>query len=308
MRFVHYSQENKVLNKENFVNVEIEQLLNGTNETHWLNPSKGVMYLSLENLDGNSDWYNMCVKDESTDWINKTKSVFDINLNCDKILIFDKFSDLKVLFENYMNYKLEQRIFYDGDYVKEKIEKINYEISICDKYFSNLSKQKKEFVSELELLNQVIEELEKNKYPMPKIIDGDFNMQKKRNTNEYIANICRLKSKLVKDKNIYEDLFENPQQLIPHSINYAKIAEKYDGIYYTKNIIQEANQIIANSESYNSILCSTIYKFENTVSENIYSSHNVKNNHSVENVFAKYLKWLETDTLMIWNIDNVCLG
>ncbi len=22
----------------------------------------------------------------------------------------------------------------------------------------------------------------------------------------------------------------------------------------------------------------------------------------------KYLKWLETDTLMIWNIDNVCLG
>lgn len=308
MKFVHYSSENKVIDKQNFINVDINQL-NGFNETHPFNPCPGVMYLSMENDDGNSDWYNEC--DFTDCWKNGTKNIFNIDIEQNnensKILILDELSDLQILFENYLNYEIKPRYEYDKEYIIKDIEKLNEQISICDKYFMGLSKNKKDFLNSSELLNQVIDELEKTNHPMPKIIDGQFDSKKNVNTNKYIANIYRLREKLLKKRNVQMNLVENPFELIPTNIDYVKIAEKYDGIYYTKKIIQDAKNVNNGYVQYCSTSFERTYKFENAISEKIYSSHNVKNNSSVENIFVGYLKWLETDTLIIWNITNVCL-
>lgn len=310
MKFVHYSSENKVIDKQNFINVDINQL-NGFNETHPFNPCSGVMYLSMENDDGNSDWYNECVNNNSTEWVNGTKNIFNIcieqNNENSKILILDELSDLQILFENYLKYEIKPKYEYDKDCIIKDIEKLDEQISICDKYFMGLSKHKKDFLNSSELLNQVIDELEKTNYPMPKIIDGQFDLKKNVNTNKYIANIYRLREKLLKKRDVQMDLVENPFELIPTNIDYVKIAEKYDGIYYTKKIIQDAKNINNGYVQYCSTPFERTYKFENAISEKIYLSHNVKNNSSVENIFVGYLKWLETDTLIIWNITNICL-
>ena len=69
-----------------------------------------------------------------------------------------------------------------------------------------------------------------------------------------------------------------------------------EGIYYTKNIINIAKKYInVRNENYS----------VESISENIYLFHNVLNNYCIERELISYLQWLKSDTLMIWNIENV---
>lgn len=73
MRFIHYSSDNKILNKYNLIPVDKTKLNDEPKYTNDLNPGPNVLFLSMENEDGHSDWYNSCVERNDESWINGTK-------------------------------------------------------------------------------------------------------------------------------------------------------------------------------------------------------------------------------------------
>lgn len=128
-----------------------------------------------------------------------------------------------------------------------------------------------------------------------------LKLKKKRNTDEFIANVYRLKMSLEQEISILNDKIENFYQVELYKINYVELSNKHDGIYWTKNII-----------SYGIQMCKKIYKELDTpiptINQQIYSKYNIQNNHSIEKDFINYLRWLETDTLIIWNFDNTIIN
>lgn len=81
MNFIHYSPDNKIITKENFIKPDFEILPKG-DDRYGLNPPH-VLFLSLQNADGNSDWYDRCVEKigEGKCWIDGTKNVFNIDVS-----------------------------------------------------------------------------------------------------------------------------------------------------------------------------------------------------------------------------------
>lgn len=127
-----------------------------------------------------------------------------------------------------------------------------------------------------------------------------LKLSKKRNTEEFVANVYRLKISLEQEISILNDKIENFYQVELKKINYIELANKYDGIYWTKNIISYATQMYYKLNHNNSIEIPTI-------NQDIYSKYNLQNNYKIENDFIHYLKWLESDTLIIWNFDNAII-
>lgn len=295
MRFLHYSSDNKVLTRDTFIRPNPESL-NDASKCSSFNPCSGVLFLSMENDDGNSDWYNYCLEKNLDNWINKTKSVFEIQLQNPKILVLNDFSDLKMFIENYIEYDKKSRTCITPEKLQESIDYYNNKISMCDDFFESMSEDNKEFLDTPELLNSTISKLEKRHYQLPRIINGDFDNKRKKNTKEFIANIYRLKKKLENDKKKEEELLDNYYKIEPSKIDYIKISKEYDGIYYSKELTRKGKYIYETYDDDIDI---------ETISENIYARFNVKNDRGVEKEIISYLDWLESDTMMIWNIENI---
>jgi hypothetical protein len=167
-------------------------------------------------------------------------------------------------------------------------------IVLIEKYFEGCSKNKKEFLNDKQLLNEKIKELEENNLPLPKIVNNDFEIKKKRNIKEFIAGVYRLKLKLESELEKLYFVKENFYELSLEDINYDKLKNDYDGIYYTKSLISESKKIKQDE----------MIGIE-TISNDIYTKNNIRNNHNVEIEITYYLNWLEVDTMILWNIDNI---
>lgn len=71
-------------------------------------------------------------------------------------------------------------------------------------------------------------------------------------------------------------------------IDYQKVKlDGYDGVYYSKEIIQNIDKLQFN------------------IPNSIYRNFNTINNNGIEKDIISHIKWLETDTLMLWNMDFI---
>lgn len=87
MRFIHYSIDNKFLTKQNLISVDKTKLIDDPDNYNDLNPGSNVLFLSKENPDGHSDWFNRCIEKNDLEYVNGTKNIFEIDLTNVLVLV-----------------------------------------------------------------------------------------------------------------------------------------------------------------------------------------------------------------------------
>jgi hypothetical protein len=306
-KFIHYSTHNKSINKNNFIKPDfnIPDRYRST-----LNPPLHTLYLSIENKEGTSNWYERCKKVNDEIFLSGTKTTLSIDLNKHNIYVFKNTNDLKIFFEKYGIFQKKPLEKFREDNEK----KIMNDIIILLYYLDNISKSKKELIKNEEY---IIEQSKLREYfALPEI---DYK-EIKDIENISIPNnkIFTKNKKIPHDLNFIIDVFrllkikydlleyysnKNFYYLNLEKIDYLQIKnDGWNGIYYSTELYDNINSLnisFSNKfyKKYN-ILKYDILKYNTS----IYKSH-LYSNKCTDDEIISYIKWLETDTLMLFNID-----
>lgn len=298
MNFIHYSRNNDTITNENFIKPNF-QILPKSDKRHNFNPPC-VLFLSLQNPDGNSDWYDRCVEniDSSEEWVTGTKNIYKIDINKNNIYVIDNNKKLSDFFSKYSVLKynsVDKKTPYDIINTNQYNKLINNITFILD-YLDNVSSKKKEFIKDEKNIIELAKK--RNNMILPTITNGKFNKSPNKQNNDFIVDVFRLLKKLYDDLGKHSMYEKNKLVSYIEYIDYQKIKlDGYDGVYFSKKIIQNIDKHKFHIQ--NSIFRNFI------VNTNNYIDNNIKNN--IEYEISEYIKWLEIDTLMLWNLDFIFL-
>ena len=319
IKFAHYSTKHETINKDNF-NV-VSETFEPSSERNSLNPDFVCLFASIENENNVSEWYNHCLEqskqfqDNNYDgWINGQKTSFNVDLS--KVLVIDNVNDLYILISKYC--ELVRHIPHNTHLcdsqmppkiTKQKTRKHNFYLSIDEimldiqyilLYLDSLNITKKEFLLDEQTIIRLMKERKDKEFPI--IVNGTFTVKTSKQTNDFIIDVLRLL------KHLYDTLYvmhckqreHNLGKLCLERICYEKIRmDGYHGIYYSSNLIQSVkNQLDRNQPDRNQ-LDKNDFKIKNM--SNIYRKYGTHSNKSIEHTIFDYLRWLSTDTLILWN-------
>jgi hypothetical protein len=274
-RFLHSSQREEQSSETRGPFVDfITPSLEGSSNYHGYSPPNGCLYLSELNPDGRTDWLDHCKSQITSSnpfdsWENGSFHIFDISMS--KILVINTPHDMMNLFDKYptiidnQEYSFKQFIHTNQLLIQEKI-------SIYLEVLSRIPKEKLDIVKNQP--EKIIELIQSPKYKRVHIIfnNDKITVPKQGYTLNFIA------SMLIDLKKLYDKLSDKQMIINSYSkyrgINWLKVKENgFSGIYYSKTLIQRC----VNSRS----------KFGPLLDRDL----------------KTYLKWLSSDTLIVWNDD-----
>lgn len=316
-KFIHISVENETITKQTFIKPDF-LIYNAHRNT--LNPPEKTLFLSIMNERNTSDWYEYCLQHESeySDFVKGTPNVFDIDIGAN-IIVLNNSDDLCKFFEKYGNYRKSLSVHSRSHSILTRSEngidgEINKVIEIIESinnYIDSLSQKKKEFIENTEKIIELAQARRSFKLPDIDIKNkmNIFTMKESKRDNNFIVDVFRL----LKEKyDILAELSFIKRKFYKfelESINYEQIKnDGYNGIYYSKELFNNVDNI------------------KPIMSKKFYRNHDIVKNNGIvnkitncdlfgidddlfelDNEIIDYIKWLLTDTLMLWNIDNVII-
>lgn len=316
-KFIHISVENVTITKQTFIKPDF-LIYNAYRNT--LNPPEKTLFLSIMNERNTSDWYEYCLQHESeySDFVKGTTNVFDIDIGAN-IIVLNNSDDLCKFFEKYGNYLKSLSVHSRSHSILTRSEngidgEINKVIEIIESinnYIDSLSQKKKEFIENTEKIIELAQARHSFKLPDIDIKNkmNIFTMKESKRDNNFIIDVFRL----LKEKyDILAELSFIKRKFYKfelESINYEQIKnDGYNGIYYSKELFNNVDNI------------------KSIMSKKFYRNHDIVKNNGIvnkitnrdlfdidddlfelDNEIIDYIKWLLTDTLMLWNIDNVII-
>ncbi len=319
-RFAHISTDKTTITRENFIPPAISKALG---LTHELQPPGNCLYLSQVNPDNTTDWEIFCQenKQDYYSWTRGTKTFFEVNFVRAKILVIKDLDDVYNLIMNYCVFKYIDKTNNTGtiDLLSKSIDDYKREIEICDQLLAKLSNHSelivnykpvydelnKKFVYQPHLpsihriqlkLELLLEEegFQQEGFQQEGFQQEGFQQEEFQEELEidstFVAGVLDFRhskiQQLKRTQSSINRLSVDSMEFLRIDYRKMKRRDGYSGIYYTKEIIE-------NRESINSIDISELYK-----------RHGQRENTVLDD-FVNYFCWLRSDTLILWNIDNV---
>jgi hypothetical protein len=284
--FLHISQTAEPLTRELF-----EKKIHSFRDYIWgsLMPEFRCLFLSkvIDDIDdkthsgyGKSEWLIHCEEANKTEWLDKHFHYYDIDFEKHNILVIDNKEQLINFFELYGDGKIgdmpkpiymrcyslmtkEETIIYN---IKEK-EKLQKKLLFLKKYFDKyLSKREiaEEFTEEVDfnLQKTIVYDETTNDYKMiipkrgfsPNRISILYDYYKKLSTN-YIDYLNEIDIETEKKNKQLDDFLLD--YLPFYKVDYKKVREIYNGIYFTSNMSKD---IINTSTGYASLALQKLAK------------------------------------------------
>lgn len=259
VKFVHSSTKGIVIDELNFVNPNI----NSGHTKHGLNPPIGTFFLSMSYDDGSSDWLK---KNSESEWNKGKLSYYDVDFYKMKILVINDDVDIMNMFHKYGIKRYDSPS--DNNYyrcIEMEIKSIMENIHILENFIDTLENSKpkfKELCTEENLLNHKVRNYQVFK-------NEKISVPRKGINPEFVLDIYNiLRQHYIKLYDTTADLRSKYNDMeIYKKIDYAKMSEEYNGIYFSRNLFKRTKMITGwGREEY-----------------------------------KRYIEWLKSDTLAIWN-------
>lgn len=302
MRFIHYSTGNTIIDSTNFIVPDIS-IIHG-DDRHSYHPAPKTLFLSIEGEDGNTEWYNECVKrgEGYEHYLSSTKNVFDINM--ERILVIDNSDDLKNFIANYCILKIcttnkyikyesalsiarksyrgyLSNIYSSNPTFENVIQKIMEDIIYINHYLEDRNNGTDEHIVELMKRRETL--------PLPKISNGKFDLNPRKRCEFFDIDVYRLLKTLYDHLGLFSEVQRHVYTYELDYIDYEKIYRNgFNGLYYTKNLIDTRNSI--------NIDCKMIRNIYRTNKTLFYCN-------ILQRDFIDYFDWFNCDVMMLWNID-----
>ena len=323
-RFLHVSPNGEIITKDNYKN---QKSIKPSQYTSSFN-AHGALYLSRVDDDNpeSSMWLRyrqlkmeteLLVKRSGDDdathdqWLapNAVKTVVDVDFGEQQIYVVDTPDDLKTLFVKYGIY--EQKAKWRGDdetYRRDnlRVQKM-MELPIITEFLETkiLDDRHRQFLANQDKLAKLIATRTTRNMPLVKIKSGEVVISKKGITIEFLVDLIRTRFS-------YEKLIDDPSDLeITTSIKTLDfnrmLADGYNGIYYSTNIVQFNQKVhdgieldrksrprFVNWQGY--IAKPDIGKIPDFMP---FLTDEVKT--GIKDEIEEYITWLGSDTLILWN-------
>lgn len=328
MRFLHISKDDDVLSKDSFCKPRINRRGGWSNHDFNLD---GGFYMSQAHEDGSSDWLNFCkwsavprpfvsktdsngkfvqipnTEDEYNDsesaWVtSKNHFIADVDFEKHKIYVIDTPEQLKDFFIRYAVFVQTPLSHLPDDPWYSKIPniEIRYKLykmnQVLIEFISNLSPASRALLDNVSVVNHVKNIRNLRNMPLIKLRSNMVSIPKKGIALEFLIDVIRT---IEHNDKIVGDTSDIYTRTHIRGIDFPKLVkEGYNGIYYSRNLIK------INTEPYDP----KVYHFYNYVAKvdigefpDVLGDTTIEDTRQMKYDIENYIRWLGSDTLILWN-------
>jgi hypothetical protein len=249
-------------------------------------------------------------------WLGKNKHFYEVDFEEHKIYVIDSVEDIHKFFTEYGGYDFDlytgnRKIDDKKDFLLGQLRKLES----LEKFIENLDNCYKEKLKNTDMINTLKARRNFRNLSYVKI-KNDIVVPKKKFRTEFLVDLIRTEEHLKRSIEKYITIKElrESMKISLKTVNYKKLnSDGYNGVYYTKNLIQflpedeikkfhsEMMEKYARKESASIHIPDMMKKTDIGTLPKIHPDMSDKRSDIAKSDIEFYLRWLGSDTLIIWN-------